>query len=152
MTRGTAVAVLPFGLTISAIDAWFSIQSIAGAIRANNFLGYLVAIIMGVALTAFAVFLPVLKNAFRSVPWGLLWFFLTVIDLGSSALGAIWYGTLHHPFKDSIQIHQIRYDPGNWLNSAIYLGFVALIAVICVAFGYAIAALSGFRRDTPGSN
>ena len=142
MNRKTAIGTLPLTLTISVIDAWFSMQSLAGIIDARNFLDYAAAATGGFLLTSFAVFLPVLKNAFRSFPWGVIWAVITAFDLGSSALGGIWYGTLHHTFREPIMIHQITYDPHNWPKTLIYFGFVAVIAVACVACGYAIAALS----------
>ncbi|MEV0313561.1 hypothetical protein [Nonomuraea fuscirosea] len=114
----------------------------AGIIGTEHLLNYVVATIVGMSLTVFAVFLPVLKAVFRSVPWGTLWLLLTLIDLASSALGGIWYGVIGHPFTDPILFDQIYFEPSNWLETVIYLGFVSLIAVACVACGHAIAALS----------
>ncbi|MFC3737345.1 hypothetical protein ACFOS3_09780 [Paractinoplanes deccanensis] len=137
-----AWAILPFGFVLSVIDAWFSIQSIAGSIGAEDAPDYVVASVVGLFLTGFAVFLPVLKQAFRSVLWGLLWFLMTVGDVGTSIFGAIWYGAMHHDFREPIMFASIHYQPSNWQATAVYIVFVVTVQACCVAFGYAILALS----------
>ncbi|XVU28770.1 hypothetical protein ACQPZJ_17445 [Actinoplanes sp. CA-054009] len=143
-----AWAVLPVGFVLSVTDAWLSIQSIAGSIRADDAAGYVVASVVGLALTGFAVFLPVLKQAFRSIPWGLLWFVLTVGDIGTSVLGGIWYGAMHRGFSDPIILSDIHYQPANWQATLVYTVFVLVVQSVCVAFGYAILSLSGTPRTT----
>ncbi|MEU4237551.1 hypothetical protein [Actinoplanes sp. NPDC026619] len=142
MSIRLAWAILPVGFVLSVIDAWFSIQSIAGAIKADDPADYIVASVMGLFLTGFAVFLPVLKEAFRSAIWGAIWFVLTVADIGTSVMGAIWYGAMGHKFRDPIVLGAIHYTPANWQATVIYIGFVIFVQAWCVAFGYAILALS----------
>jgi hypothetical protein len=148
MQRSTAVWVVPFGFTVSVVDAWFSIQSIAGVIKADDPLGLTVACVVGLSLTGFAVFLPVLRDAFHSLPWGLLWFVLTVVDLGTSVAGAIWYGVMDKPFTEPINLGKIAYNPDKLASTLIWLAFVILIAVACVVLGHAILALSRKPKDS----
>ncbi|MHA6783542.1 hypothetical protein ACVGOW_21515 [Pseudonocardia saturnea] len=70
-----------FGLPIAMIDAWLSVQSMFGLVNPTNFLGYLVAVLSGIALTALAVYVPVLRAGGRRPLLILLWILALTTDL-----------------------------------------------------------------------
>ncbi len=141
MTRRAAVIWLIPGLTISVIDCWLSIQSMFGIVNPTNAIGVTVAAGIGFGLTAFAVLAPIARG--NSVGLLALWWILVVIDVGTSVLGAIWYGLLHHGLHSRIVLSGLRFDPTNWLATAVFVGFVLLVAWCCAQLGRALKALMG---------
>jgi hypothetical protein len=126
------------GFPISVVDAWLSIQSTAGMMHAIDPVTYVMAALVGLSLTGFAVFLPTLKQGHDSVAFSAFWFTLTLIDVGTSVVGTIWYGMLHQPFTQPVDFSLLRFVPGNWLMTLLFVAFVVLVAWCCVMFGKAI--------------
>jgi hypothetical protein len=142
MSRTAALVWIPFGFIVSIIDCWLSIQSMFGMMNPANFMGYSAAVVVGVALTAFAIGAPIVRQAHSSVVFLFCWLLLVILDIGTSVIGAIWYGLLKHPLNSRIDIAGLRFDPGNWMNTAAFVAFVLIVAWCCVRFGKALKTLS----------
>ncbi|MBM2616013.1 hypothetical protein JIG36_10640 [Actinoplanes sp. LDG1-06] len=143
MSRSSAAFWVVFGFLISIVDAWLSIQSMAGMMHAVTVMGYVFAAIVGVALTAFAVLLPIMMAAHRNAPVLLVcvWVVLTVADVGTSVVGVIWYVRLGHPLTVPVDLTELHYAPANWMTTLGYIASVLIVAWCCAQFGRALLAL-----------
>lgn len=145
MPRGLAIGLLPIGFAIAVIDAWMSIQSIVGMLKPQSLVELIVGGLVGCALTVIAVSAPVLKmdqwNAFLRFCWTLV----LLVDIGTSIIGAIWYGVMRKKPNVPVDFSQMHYDPGNVQRTAVFLAFVLLLAGGCVLFGKVLHRLS--QRD-----
>ncbi|MGQ0778131.1 MAG: hypothetical protein ACT4NY_27590 [Pseudonocardiales bacterium] len=133
---------LMFGGIIAVIDCWLSIQSMFGILHPFDFLSYSVAIIVGISLTAIAVLAPIIRDHTTAPIWKFLWFIVLLVDIGTSILGAIWYGVMRNPINSKIDISEIGYDPNNSPETAVYIAFVLIVAYCCVKFGQALNRLN----------
>jgi hypothetical protein len=122
------------------LDAWLSIQSVVGIMHAINPLAYGLAATFGIALTIFAICLPILREGRKSRGYLFLWLILTAFDLGTSSVGAIWYGMMHNPMTEPVHLSELQFDFDNWLETGFYIGGVLLVAWACVMFGKALNA------------
>lgn len=64
------------------------------------------------------------------------------IDIGTSILGAIWYGVMRNSINSKIVISEIGLDLNNSLETAVYFAFVFIVAYCCVKFGQALNQLN----------
>lgn len=132
------------GFTFAVIDAWLSMQAMFGILNPQNPIQWLVAVVIGLLFTLFAVLSEPLE--LRESWAGLLfWLAILAIDVATSVLCAIWYGLLGHSFSQRIDLSQIVFDVGNWHATSVYVVFVIITAAMCIQFGRAIKRLNGLR-------
>jgi hypothetical protein len=141
MNRKVAIFWIPPGFIIVIIDAWLSIQSMAGIMHAVNIMGYVLAVIVGISLTTFSVFYPILKKDKPSLLLLASWTFLMAADIGTSVVGAIWYVQLGNPLTKPVNLALLSFEPANFLTTLGYVLSVLVIAWCCVMFGKALNAL-----------
>jgi hypothetical protein len=135
------------GVPIAIVDGWLSVQSMFGLIAPSNFLRSLVAVTMGIGLTIFAIYVPILRGSRSSPIFVMLWIGSFSIDLITSVIGVIWYGALGEPLNSNIDFSVIKFDPSNWLVTLTFIAFVLLVAGCCFKFGQALNELGQRRRD-----
>lgn len=154
MDERGAVFWLVVGSIISVIDGWLSIQSMFGILAPSHALSLIAAVIVGICLTTIAVCAPIIRDNTTAPVLRLVWFIVLSIDIGTSILGAIWYGVMSNPLNSRIVFSEIEYDPGNWLETAVFFAFVLIVAGCCFKFGQALNVLNRkFRAReyrTPG--
>lgn len=141
MSKPWALVWVPFGFVVSIIDAWLSVQSLFGIMNPNNALGYTGAAVVGISLTGFAIYAPIVLEARRSSAFLIAWMTLCVLDIGTSIVGAMWYGLMAQPLNAPIQFSYIEFAPGNWVQTLGYIAFVLIVAGVCVQFGRALKLL-----------
>lgn len=142
MNEGVVFLWLVVGGIIAIIDCWLSIQSMFGLLSPSDFLSFTVAITMGFSLTAIAVLAPIIRDHTTALIWRFLWLIALLIDIGTSILGAIWYGVMRNPINSKIVFSEIGYDPNNSLETSVYFAFVLIVAYCCVKFGQALNQLN----------
>jgi hypothetical protein len=130
------------GFPIAVVDAWLSVQAMFGLIHPANGLGYLVAISSGIALTVFAVYVPIVRGSRPSIILVVVWLVALGIDILTSIIGAIWYGVLGKPLGSAVDFSAVYFEPANWLETLLFVGFVLALAFFCVKFGQALNALN----------
>ena len=141
MSRGWAFGWLLPGFVISVIDAWLSVQSMVGILQPRNILAFAAAIVLGMALTAFAVLSPIWTSEDSPMLLHGLKYLLVVIDVGTSVIGAIWYGLMGEPLNRTVHFEEMVFDPSNWFATALIVAFVIIVAWCCHMFGCAMKAL-----------
>ncbi len=146
MSERLAVFILVLGVPLSVIDAWLSVQSIAGLMAPANLLGWTATVILGLGLTSFAILTPMFREAFR---WGgvslAVWILVIAGDVGTSCVGAVWYGQLGHSVHEPIDISAIAFDISNFGQTLGYVGFVVIVGTACLMLGEALKILFGAR-------
>jgi hypothetical protein len=126
---------------VSVIDAWLSMQSMVGIIQPKNALAFLAAVLLGMSLTAFAVLSPLWTTAESPIFLHVIKVAIVVIDVGTSIIGAIWYGLMGQPLDRTVHFEEMHYDPSNWFATALIIAFVVIVAWICHMFGLAMKTL-----------
>lgn len=146
MSERKIVFWLVVGLIISVIDCWLSVQSMFGVLAPSNALSTIVAVLMGISLTAIAVLAPIFKDNTAGLEYRILWLVILLADIGTSILGAIWYGIMGKSLNSKIVFSEITYDPGNWFVTVVFVVFVLVVAGCCFKFGQALNLLNRMHR------
>ncbi|MBU2671054.1 hypothetical protein KOI35_46915 [Actinoplanes bogorensis] len=141
MSRGSAFAWLLPGFVVSVIDAWLSMQSMVGIIQPKNILAFVAAVLLGMALTAFAVLSPLWTTEYSPVFLHLIKYLLVIVDVGTSIIGAIWYGLMGQPLNRTVHFEEMHWAPSNWFATTLIVGFVVIVAWFCHMFGLAMRTL-----------
>jgi hypothetical protein len=149
MTRGIAIFLLPFGFVIAVMDAWMSIQSIVGILQPQSWPELIVGWLVGCVLTVVAVAAPALKVKNPHILLRLFWVVALVVDVGTSVVGAIWYGVMRNKPSVPVDFSQMYYDPRNAQRTLVFLAFVAILTGGCVVFGKILHQLS--KKGDSGS-
>lgn len=80
---------------------------------------------------------------------------LFLINVGMSALGAMWYGVMDNPLNSEIVFSEIVFDPTKWFKTTIYFAFVLMLVHSSFKFGQALNALNerylSRRRESLGN-
>lgn len=152
MSKRQVAYWLMIGFPISIIGTWLSIQSIFGILAPSDLLSFIVTVVVGVSLTAIAVMAPVVRASTTAPTWRLPWFVILLINIGTSILGTIWYGVMKNPLDSRIVLSEIRYDPGNWLETGTFLAFVLIVAGCCYRYGQALSFAARYRYDRKRPN
>jgi len=139
-TKSAVFWLLP-GFAISIIDIFLSIQSMVGILQAKTVIGYLAAVVVGTSLTLFAITSPVWGRTISSANLQAVRYLLLGIDIGTSVVGAIWYGLMRQPITSKIHLEKMHFDPSNTLATAGFIAFVLIVAWVCHQFGRAMATL-----------
>jgi hypothetical protein len=126
------------GIPLALVDAWLSIQSMAGVFNPANPIGTAAAVVTGVAMTLIAVVLPMHLARNNSLLLRLFWVFVGVADLASSILGMLWYGVMRKPLKEQIDFHKMHFKPEKSGLTAVSIGFVLLLLFGCIQLGRAL--------------
>ena len=146
MNNRSVVLWFTAGIPIAVVDGWLSVQSLFGLISPVNIFGYLVAISMGVLLTVFAVYVPILRGERTSPALVLIWVGAFSVDMITSIVGAIWYGVLQNPLNSTIDVSELTFEPANWSVTLLFVAFVLIVAFCCFKFGQALNELNRRQR------
>lgn len=130
------------GFPIAVVDAWLSVLAMFGLIEPTNAVEWLVAVTAGIAMTAYAIYVPIVRGSRTSPLLVLVWLLALGIDLVTSVIGVIWYGVLGEPLGSAVDFSEIYWEPSNWLVTSLFVGFVLALAAFCVKFGQALNALN----------
>ncbi|MFI5911294.1 hypothetical protein [Dactylosporangium sp. NPDC051541] len=138
MRHGAAIGWLVPGFVISIIDAFLSIQSMVGIMQPKNLIGMAAAIVVGMSLTVFAVLSPLWASNTTSGAMHGVRYTLLAVDIGTSVIGAIWYGVMGRPLDTTVHFAEIKFQPANWLVTLAFIAFVLIVAWCCHMFGRAM--------------
>lgn len=140
MNGKAAIFWVVFGLPLVILDAWLSVQAMFGLLNPHNPIMWAATILVGLFFTVFVVGAE--TAGMRRSMFGLfVWVIIFLIDMGTSMLCVVWYGQLHHSFKNRIILSDLRFAPGNWLFTLIYIILVIIALGACIQLGRAFKVL-----------